>query len=176
MKKLIVITIAVLLITACSRATTPTVLPPVVQPSTIPGAGGAGPSEAQVYLQAAQAALTSYSAAVTALDARIDMFQVNQKWLNDAAWKAETMQILDDLQAAGEAFKSLPAVPAELAEFNTILQSIADETAAYVEDMKTGLNNMDVNGIDRARIHRKTIGEYMDNAQTKLSELLSTTP
>lgn len=117
MKKLFAFILAVLLLAACTRATTPTALPPVVQPTEKPTEPVATqppqPPAAQVYLQATQIAMDDYLAAVKAIDAQVDMYEVNQQWIYDAGWKETTFGILDDLQAAADELHALPDAPPE---------------------------------------------------------------
>lgn len=148
MKKLFVLTLAVLLLMACTRQTN------------------------QAYLQAAQTAVANYNLAVEALDARIEAFNSDQQLLHDPAWAAESLQVLAELQTAGEAFRSLPEATSDLAELDRLLKLVADETDLYVDTMTTSINALDENGVEVARSHRSTIGQYIEQAKSELNKLL----
>jgi uncharacterized protein YcfL len=84
MKKLIIIAVVALLITACMRKTN------------------------EIYLQADQVAINNYNLAVNSLATRIEMYENDQQLIHDPTWTVESLQILDDLQTAGDAFRDLP--------------------------------------------------------------------
>ncbi len=63
-----------------------------------------------------------------------------------------------------------------LAELDRLLQLIADETPLYIEEFTNGINKVDVNSIDRARIHRKTIQEYWDSAVEEIGKFATPAP
>ncbi|MEW5940053.1 MAG: hypothetical protein AB1750_10350 [Chloroflexota bacterium] len=148
MKKLLVLLVAVLLLASCGRKAN------------------------QEYLKAAKAALDNYSAAVGALDVRIEAYQNDHALLHDSTWAAESLRVLGDLKTAGDALRNLPEASSALAELDRLLKLIADETDAYVDTMTTSINNLDESGVDVARSHRETIGKYMDDAQKELNRLL----
>jgi len=145
MKKLtLVLTALLLLSTACTRKTN------------------------ALYLQEAQTALENYNLAVEALDARIEMYEADPTLLLDATWAADTLQVLADLQAAGDTFRDLPEASSDLAALDSLLQSVADETDQYVETVTTAINTLDENLVETARSHRETIGDFIDDAQIEL--------
>jgi len=150
MKKLIItIAVVALLVTACTRKTN------------------------GLYLQAVQVAVDNYNLVVDDLDARIEAYDNDPQLIHDPTWAAESLQILVDLQTAGNAFRTLPDATSDLDHLNSLLQSVANETDLYVDAMTTAINNLDINGVESARAHRETIGQYMDDAQNELIQFLA---
>jgi hypothetical protein len=147
MNKLFIPIVAVLLITACTRLAN------------------------QEYLQAARAAVIDYEMAIDSLDIRIEMLEDDPQFIDDHIWKEESLRILDDLQAAGSSIRDLPEATEDLRKLDRLLILAADEATLYVDAMTTAINERDIEGVESARAHRETIGQYMDDAQNELIKI-----
>jgi chaperonin cofactor prefoldin len=150
MKKLaFILTILLLLATACTRKTN------------------------SAYLTQAKADIDAYAAVVELLDARIDEFQSDTSLLQEPAWSAGSLDILADLKAAAAAFRSLPEASTDLANLDGLLLVMADKTDQYVDIMTTSIENLDVEGITAAQDQRDSIRETLDDAQNELIRFYS---
>ncbi len=109
------------------------------------GLAACGGSE---YADATNTALANFNSAGNAVTEQLFMINDDNSIISDPAWKESTSAALDDFEAAGKAFASLPEAPEEYTATNELLTELAFETASFVDIARTMVETEDLNNMD----------------------------
>jgi hypothetical protein len=100
------------------------------------------------YADAANTALANFNAAGNAVSEQLFMINDNNEIISDADWQATTLSALDELEAAGKAFASLPETPAGYEEVDSLITDLAFATTSFVDTTRGMIDSGDINQVD----------------------------
>jgi hypothetical protein len=100
------------------------------------------------YADAANTALANYNSAVQTATEQLQMLNGDNAIVGDADWQDQTSSALDELEAAGKAFASLPETPAGYEEVDSLMTDLAFATTSFVDTGRDLINTQDINQVD----------------------------
>lgn len=171
MKRILVVIILLLLVAACVRQETQETLEqaPTTPPTSAPV--DTTTSAAKTYLEETRNIVLDFQEVLDTINAQIEMYQVNDQWLQDSDWRNTTLQAIDDLNAIADRIDMLPEAPPELSEIDRNVDLLAEAVREFASNLSTGILNEDKNGIDRARINREDANRFAENIAHELANL-----
>lgn len=100
------------------------------------------------YADAANKALQDYNTAANAAVAQLSKINSDNSIVSDQAWKDATMSALDQFEAAGKAFASLPQAPDQYKEADSLMKEASFEIKTFVDTGRRMVDNEDLNEVD----------------------------
>jgi hypothetical protein len=100
------------------------------------------------YADAANTALTNFNSAGEGITKQLFMINDNNSIISDAAWQEDTLSALDQFEAAGQAFASLPETPAGYEEVDSLITKLAFETTSFADTTRNMIATEDINQVD----------------------------
>jgi len=100
------------------------------------------------YADAANTALANFNTSGNAVSEQLLMINDDNSIIGDPDWQAATASALDDFEAAGKAFASLPETPAGYEEVDALITDLAFETTSFVDVTRNMIDTQDINQVD----------------------------
>jgi len=132
------------------------------------GLAACGGSE---YVDAANTALTNFNSAGNTISEQLFMINDDNSIISDPDWKANTTAALDEFEAAGKAFASLPEAPEEFSATNDLLTELAFETNTFVEIARTMLETEDLSNMDALNEQMTVVNDLVAQADASIQEV-----
>jgi predicted choloylglycine hydrolase len=149
-------------VVACSSVPSSSVVDPFVATS----------EAATNYLREVTAFSKEQNADFATIDTLLDMASDNAVLRTDADWKEQIHSALQNLSAAANHFKALPAAPEQYAKADSWLRKAADETLAYVRNMSDNVDNMDYAAKAAASANLGNINAYFKEASYEMDKAI----
>jgi archaellum component FlaG (FlaF/FlaG flagellin family) len=125
------------------------------------------------YADAANTALGNFNSAGTAVSEQLFMINDDNAIINDPDWQEATFSALDEMEAAGKAFASLPETPAGYEQVDSLLTDLAFETNSFVDITRNMIETGDLNQMDAVNESLTTVNDLVvevDSAITAANE------
>ena len=100
------------------------------------------------YADATNTAMANYNSASQAATQQLQMINEDNAIIGDADWQDQTYSALDELEAAGQAFASLPETPAGYEEVDSLVTDLAFATTSFVDTARDMIGTQDINQVD----------------------------
>jgi hypothetical protein len=100
------------------------------------------------YADATNTALANFNAAGEGITQQLFMINEDNAIIGDPAWQEETLSALDEFEAAGQAFASLPETPAGYEEVDSLVTDLAFETTSFVDTTRNMIETQDISQVD----------------------------
>jgi hypothetical protein len=100
------------------------------------------------YADAANTALGNFNSAGEAVTEQLFMINDDNAIISDPDWQEATFSALDEMEAAGKAFASLPETPAGYEQVDSLLTDLAFETASFVDTTRNMIETEDIDQVD----------------------------
>jgi hypothetical protein len=100
------------------------------------------------YADAINTALANFNAAGQAVTEQLFMINDNNDIIGDPEWQENMLAAVDELEAAGKAFASLPETPAGYEEVDSLVTDLAFATTSLTDSIRTMIDTQDINQID----------------------------
>lgn len=121
------------------------------------------------YADAANTALANFNSAGNAVSEQLFMINDNNEIINDADWQAATLSALDDFEAAGKAFASLPETPAGYEEVDSLITDLAFETTSFVDTTRGMIESGDINQVDAVNESLAAVNDLVTQVDAAIS-------
>jgi hypothetical protein len=125
------------------------------------GLMGCGADE---YAEATNAALADFNAAGGALTDQLMMINSDNAIISDPDWQDATWSAVDEFEAAGQAFASLPEAPEEYQTADALLTDLAFETTSLADAARTMIETQDPSQIN-------VVNEIMGNINSLVTQV-----
>jgi hypothetical protein len=125
------------------------------------------------YADAANTALGNFNSAGTAVSEQLFMINDDNAIINDPDWQEATFSALDEMEAAGKAFASLPETPAGYEQVDSLLTDLAFETTSFVDTARNMIETGDLNQMDAVNESLAVVSDLVaeiDSAITAANE------
>jgi flagellar hook-associated protein FlgK len=113
------------------------------------------------YADATNTALANFNASGQAVSEQLFMINDNNAIIGDPDWQAATTSALDDFEAAGKAFASLPETPAGYEEVDALITDLAFETTSFVDVTRNMIDTQDINQVDAVNAGLASINDLV---------------
>lgn len=121
------------------------------------------------YADAANTALANFNAAGNTVSEQLFMINDNNEIISDADWQAATLSALDEFEAAGKAFASLPETPAGYEEVDSLITDLAFATTSFVDTTRGMIDNGDINQVDAVNESLATVNDLVTQVDAAIN-------
>jgi hypothetical protein len=121
------------------------------------------------YADAANTALANFNAAGNTISEQLFMINDNNGIIADADWQAATQSALDEFEAAGKAFASLPETPAGYEEVDSLITDLAFATTSFVDTTRGMIDSGDINQVDAVNESLATVNDLVTQVDAAIS-------
>jgi hypothetical protein len=113
------------------------------------------------YADATNTALANFNASGQAVSEQLFMINDDNAIISDPDWQAATTSALDEFEAAGKAFASLPETPAGYEEVDALITDLAFETTSFVDVTRNMIDTQDINQVDAVNAGLASINDLV---------------
>jgi hypothetical protein len=121
------------------------------------------------YADATNTALANFNAAGETVTQQLFMINDDNAIIGDADWQEATLAALDEFEAAGRAFASLPETPAGYEEADARITDLAFETASFVDTTRNMIETQDINQVDAVNESMSAINELVTQVDAAIA-------
>jgi hypothetical protein len=121
------------------------------------------------YADAINTALANFNSAGQTVSEQLFMINDNNDIISDPAWQEEMLAALDELEAAGKAFASLPETPAGYEEVDSLVTDLAFETTSLVDTIRTMIDTQDINQMDAVNESMSAVNDLVTQVDAAIS-------
>lgn len=121
------------------------------------------------YADAANTALSNFNSAGTAVSEQLFMINDDNAIISDPDWQAATLSALDEMEAAGKAFASLPETPAGYEQVDSLLTDLAFETTSFVDITRNMIETGDINQVDAVNESLTTVNDLVTQVDAAIT-------
>jgi hypothetical protein len=121
------------------------------------------------YADATNTALANFNASGGAVSEQLFMINDDNAIIGDPDWQAATTSALDEFEAAGKAFASLPETPAGYEEVDALITDLAFETTSFVDVTRNMIDTQDINQVDAVNAGLASINDLVTQIDTAIS-------
>ena len=122
------------------------------------------------YADAANAALAGYNTASQAAVAQLSQINDNNDIVKDQAWKDATSKVLDQYEAAGKAFASLPEAPDQYKKADALMKEVSFEIKTFVDTGRRMVENEDINEVDGLNAQLTKVNDLITQIDAAIKE------
>jgi flagellar hook-associated protein FlgK len=113
------------------------------------------------YADATNTALANFNTSGGAVSEQLFMINDDNAIIGDPDWQAATTSALDEFEAAGKAFASLPETPAGYEEVDALITDLAFETTSFVDVTRNMIDTQDINQVDAVNAGLASINDLV---------------
>lgn len=169
---------------SAAQSQTQTAAPPVIRepsstPSLIPLLTDTPnpPNELITYAQLASLHTTNYVNALKDTGELLQLLGTDSSLLFDTNWRTKLVVSLAKLQITGDSLGSIPNPPSQFQKTDYWLKQTSIENDLLITNLTTGIDNMDLDSINRADANINNITVFFKNAISELNIIaLTLTP
>lgn len=121
------------------------------------------------YADATNTALANFNTSGGAVSEQLFMINDNNAIIGDPDWQAATTSALDEFEAAGKAFASLPETPAGYEEVDALITDLAFETTSFVDVTRNMIDTQDINQVDAVNAGLANINDLVTQIDTAIT-------
>lgn len=121
------------------------------------------------YADAANTALGNFNSAGEAVTTQLFMINDNNAIINDPDWQETTYSALEEMEAAGKAFASLPEAPAGYEQVDSLLTDLAFETNTFVGITRNMIKTGDINQVDAVNESLTTVNDLVTQVDAAIT-------
>ncbi len=121
------------------------------------------------YADAVNTALGNFNSSGEAVTTQLFMINDNNAIISDPEWQSTTLSALDEMEAAGKAFASLPETPAGYEQVNSLLTDLAFETTSFVDTTRNMIETEDINQVDAVNASLTTVNDLVAQIDAAIS-------
>ncbi len=120
------------------------------------------------YADAANTALGNFNSTGEAVTEQLFMINDDNAIISDPDWQSTTLSALDEMEAAGKAFASLPETPAGYEQVDSLLTDLAFETASFVDTTRNMIETEDINQVDAVNASLATVNDLVTQVDSAI--------
>jgi flagellar hook-associated protein FlgK len=121
------------------------------------------------YADATNTALANFNSSGDAISQQLFMINDDNAIIGDPDWQAATTSALDDFEAAGKAFASLPETPAGYEDVDALITDLAFETTSFVDVTRNMIDTQDINQVDAVNEGLSSINNLVTQIDAAIS-------
>lgn len=124
-----------------------------------------------VYRNELAARFGRYNEAFQLFFEQTNLLAQNPELINDQTWKVNTAVALVKLDAAATEIENIPGAGSQYATLDGYMKAIAQETHLMVANYTSGIDNLDINALNRSTANLKLITQYTNLAVEEINKL-----
>ena len=121
------------------------------------------------YDDAVNTELGNFNAAGDAVSNQLLMINDDNTIISDPDWQSATLSALDEMEAAGKTFASMPETPAGYEQVNSLLTDLAFETNSFVDTTRSMIETEDLNQMDAVNTSLSNVNDLVAQIDAAIS-------